>query len=176
MIDRHKTSKKILKFYSEKNVEPELTMDDGLQSRIKPDAVIEKLIATNWPELSPKSPRHWSGIPTVLERAVHLGVDYERLYYEIYTVMNWHDHSSPASWIEMSFSKKHAGFQTAIICVMRIMTIILDTIKKEFRFDVVVQDFTQQLYKLWFGPMEVMVKELEKMRAEGKWSQPTPGF
>ncbi len=169
-IERHRISKRILKFYAEKNVEPELTMDEGLKSTIKPDAFIEKLIATHWPGSSIKTLHHWSGIKAVFDRAVRLGPEYERLYWEIYTVMNWHDHSNPASWIGKSFSQKHAGIQTAYICVIKLMTVILATLREEFRFDVVVQDFTRTMSELIVKPMEVMTQELERMKTEGKFT------
>lgn len=166
-IERHKLSKRMLKFYSEKNLEPELPDRETLQSTIKPESYIQELISSHWPNLEIKNIRHWSGINDVKKRAEHLGVEYERLYWEIYSVMNWYDHPNPVSWVGVPPSKMHAGIQTAFISVLKLMTVILLTLKEEFRFDVVAQGFTRTLYELMLMPAEVMIQELERMNPGG---------
>lgn len=169
-IEKHNMAKKLLKFYSEKKLEPEAPDCETLESTIKPDAYIQGLIAAHWPGKKVKDIKHWSGTNEVRKRAEHLGGIYERLYWETYPIMNWYAHPNPVSWVRSTLSHEHSGIQTAFISVIKIMTVIFVTMKEEFGFDKVVQDFTQRLLKLLVGPGEVMIGELERMKTEGKFS------
>ena len=98
-IEKYRVAAKIVNFCDTKaeKVKIDVTHQRAFINKPGKHQAVEQTIIKHWGmseknKGKPSRPQHWSGL-SVADRAKYLGVEYEEIYQEVYSIQSWNIHS-----------------------------------------------------------------------------------
>ncbi len=113
----------------------------------------------------PKRPKHWTG-ENVRERACSLGLKYEELYVEIYSLLSWYIHSGSTGYVGLKEKDIENCFGYCHGLAQRMFIEATVICAKEMKLDVAVEWFYKAIENLRLTPGKVLVEEQIKFLEE----------
>lgn len=169
-IDKFNRAKKIVSFCDEHRNNTQI--NDSIQrtfvNYVGRKQKNEKTILRYWGKNKkgdPKRPKHWTG-ENVRERACSLGLKYEELYVEIYSLLSWYIHSGSTGYVGLKEKDIENCFGYCHGLAQRMFIEATVICAKEMKLDVAVEWFYKAIENLRLTPGKVLVGEQIKFLEE----------
>lgn len=115
----------------------------------------------------PNRPEHWTE-KNVQERARNLGLKYEELYVEVYSLLSWYIHSGSTGYAGLSEETIEEVFGWAHIIAQQVFIEATLICAEELKISKVVEGFRDMVDRVRLIPGKVLLEEQIKLLKKGK--------
>ena len=110
---------------------------------------------------SSKKIKYWSGLD-IKTRAQKAGIDYEKLYYEVFISLSWHIHSGLVGTREMTKEGLELVHVNSMRLIHEMFVDIILLVAKELKLDIAVVEFNELIQTLKLIPGFAVLEEEKK--------------